>query len=320
MPSEEMVKKYYFDKSQMLYIPLFCENNMWDRTETLTPNTSIKCITPIGAMSNSLTVDQICMLRAQELASVANIQNKKLHVFWSGGLDSTTVLLCLMELLPKDGLVVMYTKASLEEYPGFFEARVKDSFASYEFSMACLWGAVEHACNNGIAVTGELADQMFGSVMFMGKSVSELQAPWESFDDGLCKLEKVHNFVQACPTQVNNVAEFLWWFNYATKYQNVQMRMLVDNTVSKLNNNIFHFFDTPEFNSYTVSTPMEVKIPGFSTDNYKKPLRDVIYALSKDADYAYTKPKVRSLVPIYGKYSRKRIAKTIDLNWERSYA
>lgn len=303
----------------MLYIPLFFEQNMWDRTETLTPQTSIKVITPIGEICTPLSVDEICRLRADEIAKISKDQNKKIHVFWSGGLDSTTVFLSLREVVDKDRLVVMYNKASLEEYPGFFESNIQGVYETYELSMSSLWTAVEYACTNGIAVTGEIADQIFGSVMFMGRSPEELQQPWQSFDNKLCSDVRIQNFVDACPSKISNMAQFLWWFNYAAKYQNVQVRMLVDNTVSKLNDNIYHFFDNKYFNDYAVSTAIEEKIPGFEMKNYKKPLRDVIYKLSNDYEYAYTKPKVRSLVPIYGKVSAKKVAKAINLQWERSY-
>jgi len=314
-----MVKQYYLDASQMVYIPAFFERNMWDRTETLTPNTTIKCITPIGAVEATPNIYDICMSRAKELAEVAKKEGKKIHVFWSGGLDSTTVFLALREVTDAKDLVVMYTKASLKEYPGFFEAYIHPIYETYEFSMNSVWLAVEHACSNGVAVTGEIADQLFGSVMYIGKSVDELQQPWRNFNVNLCKQPAVENLVFACPTKVTNVAEFLWWFNYSSKYQNVQLRMLVDNTVTVLNKNIFHFFDTAEFNNYSVSTPIEEKLPGFDTKQYKKPLRDVIHSLSGDFEYAYNKPKVRSLVPVYGKYSRSLVAKTIDLNWVRGY-
>jgi hypothetical protein len=314
-----MVKQYYFDRNQMLLIPAFSEHNMWDRTETLNPNTSIKCITPIGQVNSLLDVHSICFLRAKQLAELAAKEDKKLYVFWSGGLDSTTVFLALKEFLEPKRLGVMYTKASLEEYPGFFESHIVDKFETKEFFMSRLWDAVDYACLNGIAVTGEIADQIFGSVMFLGRSPEQLQLPWQEFNAGLTKEQKVHDFVGACPVEVNNTAQFLWWFNYATKYQNVQLRMLVDNTHSILNKNIFHFFDTKEFNDYAVSTNIEEKIPLYDNSSYKKPLRDFIFKVSGDANYAYNKPKVRSLVPIYGKYSVKKIAKTIDLNWIRGY-
>lgn len=314
-----MVKQYYLDVSQMLYLPTFFERNMWDRTETLTPNTTIKCITPIGVVGFTQSLYDICLLRAKQLASIAKKEARKIHVFWSGGLDSTTVFLALREVTEPRDLVVMYTKASLEEYPGFFEANIQDVYEAKEFSMSSVWLAVEQACSDGVVVTGEIADQLFGSVMYIGRSVEELQQPWRNFNVNFCKEPEVERLVVACPTKITNVAEFLWWFNYSSKYQNVQVRMLVDNTVTVLNKNIFHFFDTTEFNNYSVSTPIEEKLPGFDTKQYKKPLRDVIHRLSGDAEYAYTKPKVRSLVPVYGKYSRSLVAKRIDLNWVRGY-
>lgn len=93
------------------------------------------------------------------------------------------------------------------------------------------------------------------------------------------------------------------------------MRMLLNNTASKLNDNIFHFFDTVEFNNYAVSTPMQVKIPKYDCRNYKYPLRELIAKLSGDNDYAFNKPKVYSWG---GAYSAP-LATAIDTNWNRHY-
>jgi len=303
----------------MFFIPALGENNAWDRTETLTPNTSIKCITPIGEVKSGLALDSLCMERAKELAELAESTGKKLYVFWSGGLDSTAVFLCLREFCSTDNLGVLYTKASLKEYPGFFEANIQNKFESREFTMTDLWSAVDFACVDNIAVTGEIADQIFGAPVIFTKTPEELQRPWQEFDAGLCGDSRVHSFVERCPVKVENVAQFLWWFNYATRYQNVQICLPMNNTSSIVNKNMFHFFDTQAFNDYAVSTDIEEKLPGYNFKSYKKPLRNLIFKLSGDAEYAYTKPKVRSLMPTYGRFSKTKLAKTIDLNWVRGY-
>jgi hypothetical protein len=256
---------------------------------------------------------------ASRLAELVQGTDKKISVFWSGGLDSTAVLMCLREVLPANKLVVMYTPESIAEYPGFFEQHIQGVFETFQFSMGTVWKAIEFGCTNGIAVTGEIGDQIYGSVLYLERGKEWLMQPWEQFDAEITDNESYQRFVQACPQKITTTADYLWWVNYSMKYQLVQCRMLLDNTVSKLNENFYHFFDTQGFNDYAVSTPIEDKMPGYEIKSYKKPLRDVIYQLSNDANYAYTKPKVRSLVPAYGRFSMRRRAIALDTSWKRYY-
>lgn len=320
MFTEAVDKKFYFHPKHTLpYIKQFDLASMWDRTGTIAPNDKIELLTPIGSLVSEANIYDICMERAQELASLVKDNDKKLHVFWSGGLDSTTALLAIRECLPASKIVILYTDRSLEEYPGFFEKHIHGVYETFHFSMATLWTAVEHACAHGIAVTGEIGDQLFGSVIFMDRDTDWFIRPWQEFDAEITSDESYHRLVEVCPQKIDNVAQFIWWINYTLKYQLAQCRILLDNTVGRLNDNVHHFFDAKSFNDYAVSTPMEDKMPGYNLAAYKKPVRDVIYRLSNDFDYAYTKPKVRSLEPVYGKFSIRRRAKAIATDWTRYY-
>jgi len=311
---------FYYNPNCMLpYSELFDQAAMWDRNKIITPDSEIALLTPVGKLVESGDVINICINRAKELAALAQNTDKKVHVLWSGGIDSTAVLLCLKEVLPSSKLVVMYTPESLVEYPGFFEQHIKGAFGTFQFSLGAAWKAIDFACNNGIVVTGEIGDQIFGTVLFLGKDKEWLAQPWENFDAGLTASESYQALVGACPQNITTIAEFLWWVNYSMKYQLVQCRMMLDNTSSVLKQNLFHFFDSKAFNDYAVSTPMEIKMPEYDTNKYKKPLRDVIYNLANDAAYAYTKPKVRSWVPKYGRLSSRKSAFAIDTDFKRFY-
>lgn len=312
---------FYFNPDYMLpYSPLFLQASMWDRNKIITTGDEIKLLTPVGELVQPASIQDICMGRAAELASLVENNDKKLYVFWSGGIDSTAALLCLREVLPANKIVILHTKESLVEYQGFFEQNIQGTFETFEFSMGTVWKAVEHACKNGIAVTGEIGDQIFGSILYLYNDKDRLEQPWESLDAEIAASEVYQNFVSACPQKITTIADFTWWVNYSMKYQLVQCRMLLDNTVSELNKNFYHFYDSKAFNDYAVSTPTEVKIPGCNISEYKKPLRDVIHTLSSDAFYAYTKPKVRSLTPVYGRFSVSKVAFALDTNWVRHYS
>jgi hypothetical protein len=311
---------FYYNPNHMLpYSQPFDQAAMWDRNKIITTDSEIALLMPVGELVQPDSIQNICMNRATELAALVENTSKKIHVLWSGGIDSTVALLCLREVLPANKLVVMYTPESLAEHPGFFEQHIQGTFETFQFSMSTTWRAIDFACSNGLLVTGEIGDQIFGTVLFIGKDNNWLTQSWENFNGELTADEKYQKFVAVCPQKITNVAEFLWWVNYSLKYQVVQCRMMLNNTSSVLNQNLFHFFDSKPFNDYAVSTPIEIKMPGYDTNNYKKPLRDVIYSLSNDASYAYNKPKVRSWDPKHGRFSARKNALAIDTEFKRYY-
>jgi hypothetical protein len=314
--------RYYFNTSYMLpYSDTFKAGALWDRNKMVVNNASkrIELLTPVGQLVDSPDLYQICMDRAVELYSLVENTDKKIHVFWSGGLDSTVVLLSLREVVPANKIVILYTQDSLTEYPHFFEKNIQGVYETFEFTMSSVWKAVNYAIENGIAVSGEIGDQLFGSVSFEDKTKETLMSNWQDFAPELADIEGYQNLVAACPQKLTSTAEFLWWANYSLKYQLVQCRMLLSTTDSILNVNLFHFFDNKGFNDYTVSTPMGLKMPNYDYAAYKQPFRDLIVRLSGDEHYAYNKPKVRSLQPKYGRFSIRRVAKAIDTNWKRYY-
>lgn len=299
--------KYYFRKKSTLNLGSLAEY-MWDRNEIVTPNSDICLLSPIGKINN-IDFLTACEKRGKELANL----NNKIYLLWSGGLDSTTAFLILREFVEIDKLVVLYTDDSLAEYPGFFESEINGIYENHRFSMSTMAQTMEKFCKLGVIVTGEIGDQIFGSAWSTVGTNEELKSNWKNFKGGiLLNVPRVEQFVDACPRKIENALDILWWFNYAMKYQYVQMRMLLDNTSTQLNKNIYHFFDTPDFNDYAVSIDAETRMPEFDMKNYKYPMREVIYKLSKDKNYAFNKPKVRS----WNAHGNP-LAGAIDTNWIR---
>lgn len=298
----------YFNKKDTLQLGFLAEN-MWDRCSVLCPTGTMQLLTPLGVVSN-VTFEDACH------TAIKAYTDKQVFLYWSGGLDSTAVFLLLREYLRPDQITVLYTEASLQEYPGFFEKNIEGVYRSEFFTPDLMPLITEKFCQEGIIVTGEISDQLFGSGWFLDADKDVLQQNWKQFRNGIfLAIPNIEQYISKCPQPITNVAELLWWFNYSLKYQYVQMRMLLDNKTSKLNQNIFHFFDTKEFNDYAVSTPITDKIPGYDVKNCKYPLRNLIAKLSKDTDYAFNKPKMNS----WGIRHKQPIATMVDTNWNRHY-
>lgn len=298
----------YFNKKDTLQLG-FLAQDMWDRCGVVNTPGAMQVLSPVGSLSD-ISFENACHSAAQTYI------DKKVFLYWSGGLDSTAVFLLLRDYLKQDQLTVLYTRASLKEYPGFFEKQIEHKYKSILFDAREMPLITEKYCQQGVIVTGEIGDQVFGSGWFIDADKEVLQKPWKDFREGVfLAIPNIEQSTLKAPQKIENVSELLWWLNYSLKYQYVQLRMLLDNQASKLNENIFHFFDTKNFNDYAVSTPMKVKMPGYDRKNYKYPMRELIAKLSGDTDYAFNKPKVRS----WGVAHNQPIATAVDTNWVRYY-
>lgn len=286
-----------------------------DRNGVLPTHPDMVTLRPIGKLLPSLpSFADIMESRAVEVINVAG--NRKIFVFWSGGLDSTGVLVALMKNCPLDQLVVVMSETSVVEAPVFFERYIKNKIQIRWMEHGIVAPHMRAGIAEGIVVTGEIGDQLFGTVNFDFLPDEKLYGPWR---DGISigGYEQYEDFVRACPRELENYADFLWWSNYSNKYQYVQMRIILEVKNSILEQNTFHFFDSSDFNDWALTAPISLKFPDMNRKKYKLSLRNYIYEYDGDLSYFENKEKERSLRFYHGRFSRLGQFDMITTNWER---
>ena len=286
-----------------------------DRNGVMLTHPDMVTLRPIGKLLPSLpSFADLMESRAVELISAAG--SRKIFVFWSGGLDSTGALIALMKNCPLDQIVVVMSDSSVVEAPVFFERYIKDKLEIRWMDPGIVARHIRTGIAEGIVVTGEIGDQLFGTVNFEGVSNELLEGDWRK---GIIKgaYTDYEDFVRACPRDLDNYADFLWWTNYSIKYQCVQMRMILEVKNSILEQNTFHFFDSSDFNDWTITAPMSLKFPDMDQQKYKHPLRSYIYDYDGDLLYFKNKKKERSLKFYHGRFSHFGRFDMITTNWER---
>jgi hypothetical protein len=87
----------------------------------------------------------------------------------------------------------------------------------------------------------------------------------------------------------------------------------------KLEHNLFHFCTSPDWNDYAVSTPSEIKYPGYNYTDYKLPLKQHIFEFTKDSFYLNNKQKVFSWRRYRTSEQWKKIPFYITTDWKRGY-
>jgi hypothetical protein len=175
-----------------------------------------------------------------------------------------------------------------------------------------------------LIVNGEANDQLFGSDMtanfisMNGESVIQEKYDRDTFFstwNGLTKDENMTNFyldmfeklAAAAPIPLTTNHDHLWWINFATKWQFVQMctlpyirpRNAVKFTPEYFRNNYAVFYGTEDFQLWSMNN-LDRKIKN-TWKSYKWLCKDIIYDYTKDAEYRDNKIKrgSRGLLLVY---------------------
>jgi hypothetical protein len=303
------------------YTPLiktsFTIYNAFDRSRCLIDIPEIECITPIGSLIKPKSIDELCYGSAKYI--IDNSRDKKLAVFWSGGIDSTLVLTELLKLTPSDKIVVVMNNNSIKEYPEFYKKYIENKLEVKQVSLYS--GDYSYLLQDSVLVSGHLMDSNFGPIVYPAIPVDILKQSIPKFLSNLTNssIELYTKLISGCPRQLENVKDLFWWFEYAVNYQNEQISMLLETEDLILDKNIFHFSSGKDWNDYSVSTPAEYKWSGYDYRNFKMCLKRHLYDFTKDTYYTENKIKVPSWRRYRNEIQRRKEPIYITTDWVRGW-
>jgi hypothetical protein len=323
-PGLENFKKF-------LYVP---GNNVtfYDRTESIKSPFNIKLhpsLTLPKFEKVSYTYAECCEQRAQELLDKAEATDRKVCVFYSGGIDSTAVVVAFLKIAKtkeqRERIVVMMSFESYVENKKFYDDHICNKLKvvpSHDFIN--LIGDPRYIC-----ITAEGNDQLFGSwymkrimINFGEKHIYDSTSQenlMKYMHNAANSMHHTENYVRLlnevahkCPVELDTMAKYLWWINLTIKWQCVYFRIL--SLVSPRQRpyvvpeeNYFMFFSTKEFQLWSMNN--SDKLIKDDIKSYKYICKDYIYEYNRDEEYWKEKMKVGSLPKIC---TRKRMAMAID--------
>ena len=271
--------------------------------------------------STNLTFNQCCEQRVQTLEAL----NQPIFVLWSGGIDSTGTLVSILkfgsEKLRKR-TTVLFNIYSLREYREIFP------LIAQNFQLESSFHSLAPFIKNGIIVTGELGDQLFGSDLIFDLVAQQGKASlFEYYGETLPKLfkdraghsagqklyDRFEKIVAEAPFEIKRSFDFLWWWNFSQKWQHVKFRFLISDYWPDINlavQNVKHFYDSPEFQGWSL-THQNLKI-GNDLASYKQVVKDLIVQTTKH-DFYQKKLKMGSLGYIW---FGKKAQFAVDENFE----
>lgn len=213
--------------------------------------------------------------------------NSQIHIMWSGGCDSTGVVSAFLEQLDsRDRLNVLYTASSLLEYHEFFTYLQSIGVPTQLLQASELIPtALTYAKRGDIVLTGFPADQLFGSIIGQSWAGDTTKDHWTEYLKRCVKKYDVANQQYEAAfahygIPVSTVAEFLWFNNFALKWDFVCYPALITHT--ETHDNIVPFYQHRIFEDWSLSNfdwlhAYDQKDPA----NYKLPLKSYIYDVTK---------------------------------------
>jgi len=283
-----------------------------------------------------LSYEECCDERAQYIIEKSKLANKPITVLYSGGIDSTLVLISLMKNMDpsdyREKIRVAMSTDSIVENPQFYYKHIRGKFniLSSDNIGSLLDGKT-------IVVGGEHNDQLFGSDIighlyretdfskirnnysrefitpwFVKKGMSEHHANyWYDILD--------YNIKNKAPCDVTTNYQFFWWYNFCFKWQNVHFRILtlIDKNMRSLiteefvNDNFLHFYSSESFQLWSMLNSDKKMLENWKS--YKIESKKVIFDFNKDKDYFDNKVKIGSL---YKLFIQRDTAEGIDTDFK----
>lgn len=288
-----------------------------DRTGILTPPFALHALHPMPQFKpQSESFEEICNTRAAEVLARAEALDCGIALMWSGGIDSTLVLVSLLKMAKPaqvERITVLLSEESIAEAPEFYAKHIcgKVKMASAQLFPHYLGG-------KDLFVTGEHSDQLFGSDMvgklIIAEGAEVIHKPYDRammlrfFANEAVRKDVLHYGVDVfeylaskAPIPITTNFEFLWWINFNLKWQSVYLRTLsfvADRNVGNLtpdyvSTRYLPFFTTEAFQLWSMNNPdKRIKADWAS---YKWVCKDIIFDYAKDESYKRNKVKRGSL-------------------------
>ena len=290
-----------------------------DRTGTITSPIRTVSDFPIPTYrSFTGSFAEICNERAIEVLGNAEKLGAVMYVMYSGGIDSTLVLVSLLKNATaeqKKNIVILLSHESIAENPRFYEEhirgklRVGSSIAFPELiGEDCYLLSGEH--NDmvmGSEKIGKLMTRFGASSIYQPynrEMVTSLYAGALGGDIATADfyMDLFERIRDKAPFPVTNNMDFLWWINFAIKWQACFYYILLfaparnahKVTREYVNARFVSFFNTDDFQLWSMNN-LDKRIKD-TWKSYKWVCKDIIYDYTKDADYRDNKMKKASLL------------------------
>lgn len=213
-------------------------NSRVTKLDTPWPLASTVCPIP-EITNNELRFDVVIDSIAEEFCQAAERSGRTVYLCWSGGIDSTSILVSLLRVAPQtflDKLVIVTDlDKSLTENAYFYYRFIHNKFKIQDLMS---FEITADNYNKIIVVDGECGNQCMQGPSVQRQSYRGrfdlLNMPWRSINnlsDLLVGSNEFHHeiikeSIQHAPVAIDTGYDFLWWTGFNFKFDDVLIRKM----------------------------------------------------------------------------------------------
>ena len=237
---------------------------------------------------SNLDLLECCTKRAKEIIS----RNKKIYLMWSGGIDSTLMLVSFLLInAEKDQIVVACNNESIKENYNFYKNHIRENFTL--ISSEELMQKMKYQNLDELVLSGEQGDllygQDFGSSIFDvygGDKLTEsptrdnivpfLILKGMTEQSANCWYDIFSQGTKNSPREIKTIYDFSWWagFNWRWQWSIEKVRMR-----SNLDLDLHTFFSSPQMQYWSVN---HKQLPIKQKTDFKYEYKKIIYNYTMD--------------------------------------
>jgi hypothetical protein len=282
---------------------LFCSRCCRDRFNGLNHYSKLNWVDSVDSIpeASETPIADLMDRRAEELIKQGSIAAQ-----WSGGVDSTSLVLALIKNgISKEDLVILYDKNSVTEYPKLHAWFKEQGWNLKEVTKS--WREDLGTIDTNVITNGWCADQLFGSIYFhenpkdYSKSFTELVSGSDVFARPLSRdtIKNAEEVITKYAEELFGVklsiaAEFGWFTNFIMKWTWVSTYNNLYLASFSNRNKTQPFYNTDYFQAFAVGNFEQIapyNIYGSDARYYKRPLKEYCNSIFPDEDYLTNKSK-----------------------------
>jgi hypothetical protein len=256
-------------------IPLWPPHTTSRVTKLNTPWDLMPTLFPIPAIDhNELNFDHVIESIAEEFCKAVEISGRTPCVCWSGGVDSTSILVSILKVASPEflqKLVVLMNNQSITENAYFYYNYIEKKLKIVDIDSFVI---TSENYNQFIIVDGEGGNQCMGQAsvqkLLYYQRYDLLDRPWREIQDltqlllGADKfsIELIVDSIPYAPVSIDTGYDFLWWLNFNFKFDDVLMRKMPSytcnlsalETKSFWDKSLYRFYAHPKMQVWSMLT------------------------------------------------------------------
>jgi hypothetical protein len=220
-------------------------------------------------------------------------RRSKIYLFWSGGIDSTFMLVSflLTNRDLADQVVVVLNEDSIREYPAFYKNHIQGQFELMSTERAMAQASLGSL--NGLFLSAEHADQLFGSPLtnvihqrfgngVLSTPVAGIVAVLEKFgidqQASQCIADLYQQTFKHSPRPIETVWDWFWWHGFNFKWQMIGLKLKtrLDPTTE-----LVTFYSGVDFQRWSVNQRPDLT----NIETLKNIAKQTILDFTQDQDY-----------------------------------